>query len=310
MESRFFMRRLINCLYKCDIDFRRLHRALINIVLIDLAGKGWFAGRAMLTGRRFVFHYELTRYTEEKAVGGETVASAYNNRMNADDFTTEPKSLAGFEPRVVKLLMDGISQNELDLSTEKVEQLLMHLALLEKWNRRLNLTAIVSPREMVIQHVLDSLSIVNRLSQQDRILDIGTGGGFPGVPLALALPQAEVCLLDARGKRVEFLRYVIGACKISNATAVHTRIEDYQPSQKFDTLVTRAFSSLGDMLTWTAPLHRSAGRLLAMKGKRPDDEIAELPAIWQDRVAVQPLLVPFLDAERHLVEINLTDLPS
>ncbi len=204
-------------------------------------------------------------------------------------------------------MADGLSQQGLTVSEATLEQLLTHLSLLEKWNRRLNLTAIVSPREMVIHHVLDSLSIASVLGEE-RVLDIGSGGGFPGVPLALALPKVEVCLLDARGKRVEFLRYVIAACGISNANAVHARIEDYLPPQKFDTLVTRAFSSLGDMLDWTAPVHQTAARLLAMKGRRPDDEIDALPAMWQDRVHIRPLQVPFLDAERHLVEIDLNGL--
>ena len=227
--------------------------------------------------------------------------------MTGSNFTTEHKSLAGFDPEIISLLADGLTQQSFAVSEANLEQLLTHLSLLEKWNRRLNLTAIVSPREMVIQHVLDSLSIAKLLGDE-RILDIGTGGGFPGVPLALMLPKAEVCLLDARGKRVEFLRYVIAACGISNASVIHARIEDYLPPQKFDTLVTRAFSSLTDMLNWTAPVHQTATRFLAMKGKRPDDEIDALPAMWQDRVHIRRLQVPYLDAERHLVEINLKDL--
>jgi len=229
--------------------------------------------------------------------------------MTVSNFNTEGKSLAGFAPEIVSLLAEGLSQQGFALSENILEQLLTHLSLLEKWNRRLNLTAIVSPREMVIQHVLDSLSIANVLGEE-RILDIGTGGGFPGVPLALALPKADVCLLDARSKRVEFLRYVIAACGIVNANAFHARIEDYLPPQKFDTLVTRAFSSLSDMLNWTAPVHQSAARLLAMKGKRPDDEIDALPAMWRDRVHIRPLQVPYLDAERHLVEVDLNGISS
>ncbi len=227
--------------------------------------------------------------------------------MTESNFTTEQKSIAGFDSQVVELLRLGMVTLQLDASDSDIEKLLNHLMLLEKWNRRLNLTAIVAPREMVIQHLLDSLSVLPHLGSGP-VLDIGTGGGFPGLPIAVLLPNVEVCLLDARGKRVEFLRYAIGAVKVTNATAVHSRVEDYRPSQKFDTLVTRAFSSLHDMLNLTTSLHHSADRMLAMKGRCPNQEIDALPEFWHDRIAVQALEVPFLNAERHLVNIDLTGI--
>jgi len=227
--------------------------------------------------------------------------------MTARHSTTEPNPARDFDPAALDLLLRGLDHYGLDLSAEQIGQLTGHLTLLEKWNRRLNLTAIVSPAEMVVQHVLDSLALVAHLAESPgddgRILDIGTGGGFPGVPLAVALPDCHVGLLDSRGKRIEFLRHACATLGLGNIELVKSRVEDYRPTVKFDTLVTRAFSSLKDMLGWTAALQQPGVRMLAMKGKHPAVEIEALPKLWRAQVDVTPLNVPFLDAERHLVTI-------
>ncbi len=222
--------------------------------------------------------------------------------MNATPSNTDNSAFESFDPGAIELLRSGIDTLQLDASERQIVSLIRHLSLLERWNRKLNLTAIVSPREMVVQHVLDSLAMVN-LVGADSVLDIGTGGGLPGVPLAIMKPDSRIGLLDSRGKRIEFLRFVTGANKLGNVTGIKSRVQDYQPEQKFDTLVTRAFSALGDMIEWTAGLQHPGGRMLAMKGRQPEQEIAALSEHWQRKIKVHQLTVPYLDAERHVVEI-------
>ena len=216
---------------------------------------------------------------------------------------TTPHSTTGQNTRsdLLELLDSGLGRIGLDLDAEQKTQLLGHLDLLGKWNRKLNLTAIVSPEQMVLQHVLDSLSIHNQVVGR-RLLDIGSGGGFPGIPLAIANPDREVVLLDSRGKRIEFLRHACAMLGVDNAGAVKSRIEDYRPMVKFDTLVTRAFSSLEQMLALTKSLQHPGATLLAMKGRQPAAEIAALSAEWQRCVSSRRLQVPFLDAERQLFQ--------
>ena len=236
----------------------------------------------------------------------------YNRAMTSPNFNTSPADIDGsktaaandFVAKMATTLDQGCAQLGLDLSAEQHRQMIDHLVLLERWNRKLNLTAIVSAQQMVVQHLLDSLAIMPLISGP-RILDIGSGGGFPGMPLAVAVPELSVTLLDSRGKRVEFLRHVAAHTKLKGVVTVKSRVEDFRPSEKFDTLVTRAFSSLQDMLQWTAALHSAGSRLVAMKGKAPTDEINQLPEEWRQRLEVVPLSVPFLDAERHAVIVEL-----
>ncbi len=180
------------------------------------------------------------------------------------------------------------------------QQLLAHIELVAKWNRRLNLTAVADGGDMVVHHILDSLSVMPWIKGK-RILDIGSGAGFPGIPLAIVDPTARVTLLDSRGKRIEFLRYACHSLKLDNILLQKSRVEHYQPQQKFDTLVARAFSSLARLveLTWRC---RSQGvRLLAFKGKYPQSEIAELSAQAKACVTIEKIDIPWLDARRHLV---------
>jgi 16S rRNA (guanine527-N7)-methyltransferase len=223
--------------------------------------------------------------------------------MATQHSNTEQIHSDSFEASVVEALETGCATLQVPLTAAQKEQLLGHLKLLAHWNKKLNLTAIVSPFDMVVQHLLDSLAI-NTLVRGSRILDIGSGGGFPGIPLAVVNPGYEITLLDSRGKRIEFLRYACGAIGIGNAHLVKSRVEDYRPADKFDTLVSRAFSSLPDMLQWTRALQQPGTRLIAMKGKNPEDEIALLPEAWGANVTVSQLSIPFQKAERHAVIIE------
>ena len=200
-------------------------------------------------------------------------------------------------------LEQGCERLGIALSADQSTRLRRHLALLAKWNRRLNLTSVKGMDDMVVRHLLDSLAIA-RFVRGQSLLDIGSGGGFPGMPLAVINPQLEVTLLDSRGKRIEFLRYACAALDLGGVSVVRGRVEDYRPAQKFDTLAVRAFASLGETLKATVALHRPGVRLLAMKGRLPVREMAALDDSWRERMTVEKLQVPFLAAERHLIIIE------
>ncbi len=197
-------------------------------------------------------------------------------------------------------LTQGCAQLEISLSSTQCTRLCRHLELLAQWNRTLNLTAIQNIDDMVTLHLLDSLSIAPFVRGQT-ILDIGSGGGFPGIPLAVINPEIQVTLIDSRGKRVEFLRYVCATLGLRNVQVAASRVENYQSAEKVDTLATRAFASFKETLRMTAGLHHPGGQLLAMKGRHPAHEIACLDPVLRMRVTVEKLQVPLLDAERHLI---------
>lgn len=173
-----------------------------------------------------------------------------------------------------------------------------YLRLLAKWNSAYNLTAIRDPEDMVARHVLDSLVVLPYLAGP-RVLDIGTGPGLPGIPLAVARPDLSFTLLDANAKKTRFVTQAIGELALKNVEVVQTRVENYRPAQKFDTLVSRAFASIADMLAGSRHLCAAHGRILAMKGVFPEEELAAVPAEFATEVVA--LQVPGLMAERHLV---------
>lgn len=183
-----------------------------------------------------------------------------------------------------------------------VDALAAYLRLLDKWNQAFNLTSIRDPGEMVVRHVLDSLSALPFL-QGGRVLDVGCGAGLPGIPLALADPGRSYTLLDSGLKKVRFVRQVIAELKIGNAIAVQMRVEDYAPMQLFDTVTSRAFAALPDFIRGAGRLVAPGGRLLAMKGRLPTDEIEALPEGWEIE-AVTAVQVPGLDAERHMIVVG------
>lgn len=194
----------------------------------------------------------------------------------------------------------GIAQLELQLPPEVVARLMAYLALLVKWNSAYNLTAVRDPEQMVVRHLLDSLSILPALHGRT-LIDVGTGAGLPGLVLALAEPALEVALLDSNGKKVRFLRQAIAELGMPNARAVQGRVEEFPGC--FEIVTSRAFATLADMVNWSAHLLEEQGEMLAMKGTYPQAEIAALPAGFAAQ-AVVPLKVPFLNEERHLVRIR------
>ena len=204
-------------------------------------------------------------------------------------------------------LANGCEQLGISVNSGQLENLLTHIEILAKWNKKLNLTALNSIDEMISHHILDSLAI-NRHIKGGTLLDIGTGAGFPGLPLAIVNPTLQVTLLDSRGKRIEFLRYAISTMGLGNVFLSKSRIEDYQGREKFDTLAARAFSSVSELVRLCEGNLHSGTRLLALKGRHPQDEIDSLAVDWPEtlhkRITVNKLNVPFMEAQRHLIILD------
>ncbi len=197
----------------------------------------------------------------------------------------------------------GLATLGAGLSDPQIDQLEHYLALLEKWNRVYNLTAIREHDRMVTHHLLDSLSILPHV-RGPRVLDVGSGAGLPGVPLAIARPQFQVTLLDANHKKAAFLRQVAGELKLANAEVRAERVEAWQTDARFDTIVSRALGELGEFALAAGRLLAPGGVLAAMKGVHPYEEIERLPAGFRVRAVVR-LDVPQLDAARHLALIEV-----
>jgi 16S rRNA (guanine527-N7)-methyltransferase len=208
------------------------------------------------------------------------------------------------------LLTDGVNELGLDLSQAQLGKLLDYVALLAKWNAVYNLTAIREPRQMLIQHILDSLSIVPHLTGlgPSSALDVGSGGGLPGIVLAIVLPDWTVTLNDIVHKKTAFQAQAKAELGLANLLVVTGRVETLKPGvevpSKFDVIVSRAFAELADFVTLARHLVAEQGAIWAMKGVRPDGEIERLPAGSHANQIIR-LKVPSLDAERHLVEVKL-----
>ncbi|MDP2827347.1 MAG: 16S rRNA (guanine(527)-N(7))-methyltransferase RsmG [Sulfuricellaceae bacterium] len=201
------------------------------------------------------------------------------------------------------ILARGLAQLHLELSAEQQRKLLEYIALMDKWNKVYNLTAIRDQESMLVQHILDSLSVLPHVGD-GRLLDIGAGGGLPGIPLAIARPELQITLLDSNQKKTTFLRQVSIELKLGNVAVECVRAEAYKPLLPFDMVISRAFSELSEFVRLGAPHCRSGGRLLAMKGVFPREELAVL-SFQPEQIQVIPLAVPGLDAQRHLVIIGM-----
>jgi 16S rRNA (guanine527-N7)-methyltransferase len=207
-------------------------------------------------------------------------------------------------PQHAEELSRGARQLGIDLSDSQHSQLLAYLALLIKWNKAYNLTAVRDPDEMVSRHLLDSLSVVPFIAG-DRWLDVGSGGGMPGIPLAILFPEMKVTVLDSNGKKTRFLTQVKLELKLDNLEVIHSRVEAFQPELPFTGIVSRAFSSLEDFTEWTRHLGDTDTRWLAMKGLHPADELVALPTDFHLDSA-QALTVPGCQGQRHLLILRRT----
>ncbi len=199
-------------------------------------------------------------------------------------------------------LARGRAQLDVKLPAGAEDALLDFVTLLVKWNATYNLTAVRAPTDMVSKHLLDSLSVLPFL-HGERIVDVATGAGLPGIPLALACPERHFVLLDSNGKKTRFVTHAVTTLGLHNVEVVQARAEDYRPEQPFATVISRAFAAILDFLRLAGHLGAADGRFLAMKGMPPEAELRELPAGFR-RVAVHPLRVPCLEAGRCVVEIE------
>lgn len=198
------------------------------------------------------------------------------------------------------LLARGIAEMGLNVSRETQEKLLAYLALLQKWNKVYNLTAIRDPLEMVTLHLLDSLSVLPYVKTKN-LLDVGSGGGLPGIVLAICKPDLQVTTIDTVQKKAIFMRQVKGELGLSNLEVVHGRVENYQPHEKFEVIISRAFSEIALFIKLTQHLLTENGQWLAMKGQVPHDEFKDFGAKLS---TIIPLKVPDLNAERHLLVLD------
>ncbi len=196
-------------------------------------------------------------------------------------------------------LAEGLDALGQPLAPDRKEKLLLLLDELERWNRKFNLTAIRKRRDMLVLHIFDSLVARPLLSGQ-RILDIGTGAGFPGLPLAIAEPEREFVLLDSNNKKIQFVEHAVRSLALGNVTAVKARAEDFAPGERFDTVIARAVAELATLATIAGHHVGEDGVFLALKGRYPDTELGALTDDWG--YTVQALSVPGLEeGSRHAV---------
>ena len=192
-----------------------------------------------------------------------------------------------------------LAQANIQVSKQQKDQLIELVNLLNKWNKAYNLTSVRDPQEMLVKHLVDSL-VVSPYLQGDRFIDVGTGPGLPGLPLAIINPDKQFVLLDSLGKRVSFIRNAVLKLRLTNVTPVLSRVEEYQPEEKFDGVLSRAFASLKDMTEWCHHLLSSDGLFYALKGIYHQEEVQNLNDIFTVEKVVS-LDVPTLVGERHLV---------
>lgn len=201
-------------------------------------------------------------------------------------------------------LDNALAKTNWQVSAPQREQLIAFLALLHKWNKAYNLTSVRDPEEMLKVHILDSIAVAPFLDKQN-YMDIGTGPGLPGIPLAIMHPEKNFVLLDSLGKRVRFMTQVKHELKLPNIDPVQSRVEDYHPAWQIDGVLSRAFASLKDMLHWCQHLVDSQGAFLALKGQYPEQEIADLPEGFRI-TNCDEIQVPGLNAERHIITLTKT----
>ena len=210
-------------------------------------------------------------------------------------------------PALTAILAQGARGLSLTLSEAQITKLIDYLALMAKWNSVYNLTAVRDPLQMVTQHLLDSLAAVSAFAGAKNVLDVGAGGGLPGIVLAIwaadAEPEMRVSLIDTVHKKTAFLTQVKAELGLANVSVHTARVEQWNAPRKFDVITSRAFAELSDFVNWSGHLLEEGGEFIALKGVSPEAEVAKLPDGWKVR-EVRPLEVPTLQAERHLIFIT------
>jgi len=203
---------------------------------------------------------------------------------------------------VLNKLSRLLDEAGISVTDHQKNQLVAYVDMLNKWNKAYNLTSVRDPNEMLVRHILDSIVVAPHL-EGARFIDVGTGPGLPGIPLSIVRPECQFTLLDSLGKRVRFLKQVQHELKLENITPVQSRVEEFPAEPPFDGVISRAFASLNDMVSWCHHLPGEQGRFYALKGVMPEEEIALLPSKYAVEKSVK-LKVPQLTGERHLVIIK------
>ena len=203
---------------------------------------------------------------------------------------------------LAEVLKQGVAELALELSAAQQEQLLDYLALLNKWNSVYNLTSVRDPMQMMTLHLLDTLAAVPAFEGAQNVLDVGAGGGLPGVVLAISKPDMKLSMIDTVHKKTAFLTQVKAELGLANVTVYTKKVQELEVKQPFDVITSRAFADLSDFVNWSGHLLAEGGRFIALKGTAPQDERERLPEPWKVE-RLQALEVPGLEAERHLVFI-------
>ncbi|GAB3377160.1 16S rRNA (guanine(527)-N(7))-methyltransferase RsmG [Massilia agri] len=212
--------------------------------------------------------------------------------------------MRGFDrAALAHVLADGIAEMKLDVPAAQQEKLMDYLALMSKWNGVYNLTSLRDPMQMVTHHLLDSLAAVPAFVDAHNVLDVGAGGGLPGIVLAITRPGMKVSMIDTVHKKTAFLKQVKAELELSNVTVHTMKVQDLEVSDKFDVITSRAFADLSDFLNWSGHLLAEGGKFIALKGTAPAEEQERIPTEWRI-TGLQPLQVPRLGAERHLVFVE------
>lgn len=204
---------------------------------------------------------------------------------------------------LAQVLADGIKDMHLDVSATQQDKLLDYLALMNKWNSVYNLTSLRDPMQMVTHHLLDSLAAVPAFTDARNVLDVGAGGGLPGVVLAICRPDMKLSMIDTVHKKTAFLKQVKAELELANVTVHTMKVQELDVSDKFDVITSRAFADLTDFLNWSGHLLAEGGKFIALKGTAPAEEQERIPAEWKIS-GLQPLQVPRLGAERHLIFVE------
>jgi 16S rRNA (guanine527-N7)-methyltransferase len=206
------------------------------------------------------------------------------------------------ESSLLAVLQDSLKDCDLVVTQQQQQKLVAFVIMMNKWNKAYNLTSVRDPEQMIIKHIVDSI-VVAPFLDKTQYIDVGTGPGLPGIPLAIMCPDKQFILLDSLGKRVRFMKQAAFELKIDNIQPVQSRVEDFKPEVNLHGVLSRAFASLKDMLHWCQHLVDSQGTFLALKGQLPVDEIQQLPAEFSVQETIK-LDVPRLEGERHIVKIK------
>jgi 16S rRNA (guanine527-N7)-methyltransferase len=204
---------------------------------------------------------------------------------------------------LAQVLLEGVTEMKLEITPAQQEKLLDYLALMNKWNSVYNLTSLRDPMQMVTHHLLDSLAAVPAFAGARNVLDVGAGGGLPGIVLAISRPDMKVSMIDTVHKKTAFLKQVKAELELSNVSVYTMKVQELEVSDKFDVITSRAFADLTDFLNWSGHLLAEGGKFIALKGTAPAEEQERIPAEWKIS-GLQPLQVPRLGAERHLIFVE------